>query len=297
MEHGGGRPQAGGRDEDGGVSADGIMATVPFAGGAASLTAPRRLTATLAALMAAQALLGRLLPHLYRDDGWVRSTWFGNDLVTLLLALPVLLAGLRLAGGGSRRGALLWVGGFGYAVYNYAFYLLGAELNAFFPLYAAAEVVAAAALILLLSSIDAARLAAGLPPGAPVRALGGYFTVLGLGLAAVWLGMWAAYVFAGRPTPVATDAFRLVAALDVTLMVPALACGGVLLWRRHAWGLVVASLAGVQGALYLVVLAVNTAVAIVEGLVAAPAELPVWGPLAMTTAVATTVLIGCVDRR
>ena len=41
----------------------------------------------------------------------------------------------------------------------------------------------------------------------------------------------------------------------------------------------------------------NAAVAILEGLVAAPAELPVWGTLAVTTAAATTVLIGCVDRR
>jgi hypothetical protein len=32
---------------------------------------------------------------------------------------------------------LLWLGAVGYAFYNYAFYLFGAALNAFFPLYVA----------------------------------------------------------------------------------------------------------------------------------------------------------------
>ena len=76
--------------------------------------------------------------------------------------------------------------------------------------------------------------------------IGGYFVFVGVSLAGVWLGMWAAYVFAGRPTPIAPEAFKLVAALDTVLMVPALAVGGVLLWRRNAWGYVIAAIAGVQ---------------------------------------------------
>jgi hypothetical protein len=55
--------------------------------------------------------------------------------------------------------------------------------------------------------------------------------------------MWAAYVFAGRPTPVDPDAFRLVAALDdLSLMVPAMVCGGVLPWRRRPWAVVLAAM-------------------------------------------------------
>jgi len=51
-------------------------------------------------------------------------------------------------------------------------------------------------------------------------------------------------VFAGRPTPIEPEAFKIVAALDLSLMVPALTCGGVLLWNRHPWGYVLASIAG-----------------------------------------------------
>ena len=40
-----------------------------------------------------------------------------------------------MARSGSLRGELLWLGATGYVVYNYAFYLFGAALNPFFPLY------------------------------------------------------------------------------------------------------------------------------------------------------------------
>jgi hypothetical protein len=103
--------------------------------------------------------------------------------------------------------------------------------------------------------------------------------------------MWAAYIFANRPTPVEPEAFKLVAALDTSIIVPLMAVGGVLLWRRSVWGGIVAGIAGIQGSLYLLVLSVNAAVAILRGLVPAPGELPIWGALAVATTVATAVLL------
>ena len=49
---------------------------------------------------------------------------------------------------------------------------------------------------------------------------------IGVGLSAVWLGVWAAHIFAGMPTPIEPEAFKLVAALDVSIMVTALVTGG-----------------------------------------------------------------------
>jgi len=99
--------------------------------------------------------------------------------------------------------------------------------------------------------------------------------------------MWAAYIFTGRPTPVEPEAFKLVAALDLSLMVPALTVGGVLLWQRTPWGYIIAAIAATQGALYLFVLSVNSLVAMQRGIVRPPGELPIWAPLTIfTTAVA-----------
>lgn len=91
-----------------------------------------------------------------------------------------------------------------------------------------------------------------------------------------------------------TEAFKLVAALNTTIMVPALAFGGVLLWRRNAWGYVVAAIAGIQGSLYLLVLSINSAVEILRARAKAPGQLPVWGTLAVITTATTILLLASV---
>ena len=163
------------------------------------------------------------------------------------------------------------------------------RLNAFLPVYVVAVVLAATVLILALSQIDASQFAHSVRPTAPVRLLGGSLVFIAVGLASAWIAMWAAYVFAGRPTPVEPEAFKLVAALDLSLMVPTLGIGGVLLWRRRPWGLVIAAIASVQAALYLLVLSVNSVVSIHLGPTNAPGELPIWGTLTLITG---TVALG-----
>jgi hypothetical protein len=247
--------------------------------------------------MAAQSLIGLLLSEHYRDPEPIRTTWFGNDWVTLILAVPLLLWGLVRGSRGSTRGLLLWFGLIAYAVYNYAFYLFGAALNVFFPFYVLAFVVAVVALILGLSRLDVTAVARSFGPATPVRAMGGSLTGIGIGLAAAWIVMWAAHIFAGRPTPVDPEAFKIVAALDLALMVPALTVGGILLWRRSPWGYVIASLVTIQGALYLLVLSVNSMIAIRRGLASAPGELPVWGTLLIVTTIIALVLLANVQRK
>jgi hypothetical protein len=256
-----------------------------------------KLTAVVAIVMLAQSALGLLFRGQYRDVEWIAATWHGNDWVTLVVALPLLSAGIVLTRGGSVRGLLIWLGTLAYAIYNSAYYLFGAALNAFFPLYAVTVIVSAVALIFALSGIAPSGIARRFRAGTPARLLGGYFVFVGLALAAVWLGLWTAYVFAGRPTPIEPEAFKLVAALDIVLMVPILAIGGVLLWRRNAWGYIVSAIAGVQGSLYLLVLTINSIIAVARGLAAGPGEMPIWGGLAAMTTAATLLLLENADGR
>ena len=85
--------------------------------------------------------------------------------------------------------------------------------------------------------------------------------------------------------------------IDTILMVPALAIGGVLLWRHNAWGYVVAAIAGVQGSLYLLVLAINSSMAVARGVAEWPGEIPMWGGLATMTSAATFLLLANVVGR
>jgi hypothetical protein len=258
---------------------------------------PRRLTVVLVLLMAAQSVAGLVYSEQYRDVPWIKATWFGNDWVTVGLAVPLMGFALVRQRDGSTRWLLVWAGTVAYAIYNYAFYLFGAALSVFFPLYVAAVALAILILILLLARVDVASVARRFRQNTPIRTIGGYFLFVGAGLSFVWMAMWGAYIFAGRPTPVEPEAFKIVAALDLSLMVPALTCGGVLLWNRRPWGYVLASIAGLQAALYLIVLSVNSFVAIHRGLTAAPGELPMWVPLAVATSAATGLLLANIRDR
>ena len=246
--------------------------------------------------MVVQSTLGLIFSDQYRDVAWIRSTWFGNDWVTLVLAVPLLGFALMRARRESVTGLLLWLGMLGYAAYNYAYYMLGAALNVFFPLYIATLVSSVVALILVLARSEEAEIAGSFRSTTPVRLVGGYLVFTAVGLASVWLLTWAGYAFAGRPTPIEPEAFKLVAALDLSLMVTAMGFGGVLLWQRNAWGYVLASIAAIQGALYLLVLTVNSLVSISRGLSEAPGETPLWGTLAVLTTAAALALLGGLRR-
>lgn len=255
---------------------------------------PRKLTLALAGLMALQAVMGLTASDQYRDVAWIKATWFGNDWLTLVVAVPLLLVGGIGAQRGSARALLLWAGAVAYAPYNYAFYLLGAALNVFFPFYVVSVVLAAVILILTLGRLDPSLIGLNVRPVDPVPLIAGVFVTIGIGLGSVWTAMWAAYIFAGRPTPVDPHAFRLIAALDLSVMVPALVSGGVLLWRRRPWGLVIAAIAGIQGSLYLAVLSINSLIAIRRGLATSPSELVIWALLAAVTTTVTSLLLSSV---
>jgi len=232
--------------------------------------------------MSLQSAFGVLL-NPYRDIAWIALSWLGNDAVTLLLVCPLLAAALTGTRPSQPRWQLARLGLLGYGIYNYAFYMLGAALNAMFPLYIALFVAAFVALISEFTSDRITRLANTYSPGTPVRLLGGYLAGVALCLSAVWLVMWGLHVFANRPAPGSPEVFRLVAALDLGFMVPALAIGGVLLWRRQPLGYSLSALAGIQAALYLFVLSVNSVLAIRRGLAQWPGELPMWAPLCAAT--------------
>jgi hypothetical protein len=76
-------------------------------------------------------------PGLYDDNDFVTAGWAGNDLVTLVIAIPLLFGALLMATRGSARGELVWLGSLAYIGYNFAFYLFGASLNRLFLTYVA----------------------------------------------------------------------------------------------------------------------------------------------------------------
>jgi hypothetical protein len=118
-------------------------------------------------LIALQAVLGLVLQREYRDVPWITATWFGNDWITLLAAVPTMTLALVRMRNGSPRWLLVWLGMLAYVAYNYCFYLFGAALNAFFPLYVAAVLLATVLLVRALARIDAVSVVASFSTDTP----------------------------------------------------------------------------------------------------------------------------------
>jgi hypothetical protein len=112
------------------------------------------LTAIITILAIAASTGGLFIDGLYRDNLLVTSGWYGNDLVTLVVAVPMLVTALILSMRGSQRAQLIWLGMLDYTLYNYAFYLFGTAFNGFFLVYVALFALSIFALIFGLVALD-----------------------------------------------------------------------------------------------------------------------------------------------
>lgn len=252
------------------------------------------LSVLVLALMAAASAGGIFLRGLYRDNLQVASGWLGNDLVTLLIAVPALAASLALTVRGSSRGTLLWLGMLDYTLYNFAFYLFGSAFNRFFLLYAALFGLCLYALVFGMARLDVAEIGRSFSGRTPARWVSGFMALTGLGLAAVEISMAAGFVLGGRlpPTVIATGhPTAVVFALDLTLVIPALLLGAVWLWMRRPWGYVLAVVVNVKGAVYLLALSATTWTVHRAGIPGAIAELPIWLALGAGSLAAVVVLL------
>jgi hypothetical protein len=175
--------------------------------------------------------------------------------MTLVAGLPLLLGSVWAARRGSVKGLLLWVGTLFYVAYSYAYYVLSPEFNALYLAYIAVVSMSGYGLLALLLSIDAEAVRARFGQRTPVRLVGGFLAVMGALFAVKWVSSIVSALSTGA-TPTHVD--LIVWPMDLVIALPATFWGGVWLWRRQAWGYVVAGLLLQKLALLGCTLVLNT---------------------------------------
>ena len=94
------------------------------------------LTAPMAVLVAVAAGGELLVEGLFRGDSvYLVAQAVGQDVVTLAVALPALVAGSLLAARGSERARVVWLGVLVYLVYTYVIYAFQVRFNPLFLVY------------------------------------------------------------------------------------------------------------------------------------------------------------------
>lgn len=171
-----------------------------------------------------------------------------NDLVTLVVGLPLLAGAAWLAFGGSLRGRLLLAGTLGFFLYTYMSMSMLASYNALFLVYVALFALTLYAFILSLLAIDLDTLPHHFAPALPHRWVAGVLFAVGGFLLLAWVGRIGSPLLSGE-TPILENTTTLVIqAMDLALIVPLAFLAAVLLLRRAAWGYLLASIAVLKGA-------------------------------------------------
>lgn len=171
----------------------------------------------------------------------------GNDLVTLLVGLPLLMVSTFFAFRRSLRGHLLLTGTLGFFLYTYMSMASLAAYNALFLVYVAIFTLSLYAFILSMMSFDLSTLPQAFSEKLPINWIVGLMFIVGAFLLLAWLGRIVPPLFQNK-TPVLENTTTLVIQfMDLGLIVPLAFLGGFLLLRRNAWGYLLSSIMLTKG--------------------------------------------------
>lgn len=197
------------------------------------------LTAPIAVLVAVAAGSELLVDGLLRDNPNFVAQALGQDVVTLAVALPVLVVGAVLAGRGSERARLIWLGALVYLVYTYVIYALVVLFNPLFLVYVALLGCSLYALIWGLATTDFAGIKTRFTRKTPTRAVSIFFAAMATLFYFTWLSEVVPALLAGEvPRSVTANGTptNAVHVLDMAWILPAIALTAFDLWRRKPLG-------------------------------------------------------------
>lgn len=197
-----------------------------------SLAPALGLSLVIALLLAIISAAGLLWPQFVYPNAALRDAFLPNDAANLAIGLPVLLLPLGLAWKKKPAGRLLLPGALLFVIYNEIVYLIAIPNYGFTTAYGALIGLSLFALFELYRSIDREAVRNSLAGAVRARLSGGVLAGLGL-LFLLRAGATLASALASRAAIPGADLGLHTA--DIILSLTWIA-GGVLLWRRTAWG-------------------------------------------------------------
>lgn len=198
----------------------------------------------IALLSAIATLSGLFWKGLYSQETVsMGAQAMGQDLVTLLVAIPLLLLSVYLIHKKSLKGQMIWMGSIFYFLYTYASLSFLATYNQLFLVYVALLGLSLYTFIYGLMSLDASNLKNSMIPGKTTTVAAIFTILMAFMLAFMWLSLIIGSLISGSaPAVLETYTTLVIQALDLAVLIPAAIIAGLLLLKGRAWGYVLMSI-------------------------------------------------------
>ncbi|CEG25546.1 hypothetical protein [Bacillus sp. B-jedd] len=201
-----------------------------------------------------------------------------QDIVTLLIGIPVLLASLYMYQKGLLKGKLLLAGTLGYFLYTYTSYSFLSSYNSFFLVYITLMSLSFFSFTLVLLSFNLNGLATRFNPRMPVRFLGGMLIFLGIAVGLLWVGRIIPGLLS-HTAPPGLDHYTtlVIQALDLGFVLPAGVFAGILLIKRRPAGYLLGPVMIIKAITLLAAIMAMAIRMIAAGVQSSLAEIAIFG--------------------
>ena len=197
------------------------------------------ITYVLAGLCFVACLLSIGKNDIYQDGAWANAQWFGQDIVTLLIALPFLLVsffkGIR---NGNKRWTMVYGGILLYYGYTYSFFMFAANLSFLYlfhlPIFGLSVIGLVIACIGFFSQKDHYSMEGKGLKGIIIT----YLVLISLMISFLWLNDIISHLVIPdykSDTPNG-QAPLIIYSLDLAILIPLMICSAVLIYRNTNWG-------------------------------------------------------------
>ena len=230
-------------------------------------------TITILVLSVVSSLLGLFRPGHYRGEQVLIPQYYAEDLVILVVAVPVLAVALWYAMDGSRPGRLVWLGALAYMTYMWSTTALQVAFNEFFLGYVALFALSLFTLVGGLVTTDATSLQRALEGRISRGLYSAILLFIAVALAALWLSDLVPPTIQGTTPTIVEEVGEQVTVshvLDLGVVVPSLVIASGWLWQGRDWGYVCAGVLLVLGALLAPTLTAITVVQVAGDLLTVP---------------------------
>jgi len=180
---------------------------------------------------------------LYQFDSRLVGAGFrGTDVITLLVAIPMLLIGYAKYRHGSLRGHLILTAALFYFLYNGASMTFAASFNPLFLVYVALFSSSVFALIYVLIKFDCIDLSKRIRDRFPHRGIAIFLFVAGIGTLFLWISELITPIIQGTaPEIIGPYTTLFTHGFDSALITPAAVMTGIFLLKRKPWGYVLSA--------------------------------------------------------